>query len=170
MKTTMLIDTTKGPRMVERYSFNFKPLLKFLLVLVLIMAYLATVCVLAMSNEPTIEVHCTDANILVFQEIDSGDYIAYVQLASKDQVEQIKNIPKVKVDPSVNNFRLCRTDVKHYEIRLDGEKCYVHNGNTTPPAEYNHTMTDKEIKEALEASSDEVKYLLKHLNKIFYID
>lgn len=169
-KMTVIVDTTKGPKMYDRYTFNPKPLLKFLLVIVLITAFILTTYLIAIASTPNIEVHCTNANTLVFQEIDSQDYIAYVQLANAEQVEAIKNL-NVKVDSSVSDFRMCKTEVHHYEIRLDGDKCFMYADDVKViPSEYNYEMSDKETRDALNASSEEVNYLYWELNKIFKID
>ena len=168
-KSTIIVDTTKGPHMYHRYHLNFKPLLKFLITLILIVAFILTTYLIAVATAPKIEVHCTDANYLVFRGIETGEYIAYVGLANAEQVEAIKNL-NVRVDPSVDDFRLCKTEVHHYEIRLDGEKVFVHADDVTPPAKYNYTLTVQEETDMLEASSDEVKYLYEELSKIFKTD
>ena len=165
-KSTIIVDTSKGPHMYHRYHLNLKPLLKFLITMILIVAFILTTYLVAVAAEPKIEVHCTNANYLVFRGIETGEYIAYVRLANAEQVEAIKKL-NVKADPSVDDFRLCKTEVHHYEIRLDGEKVFVHADDVIPPSNYNYTLTDQELVDMLAASSDEVKYLYAKLNRIF---
>lgn len=174
-KTTYLIDTTKGPEMRTRYSLNFKSLLTVLVVVILMAAFAFVIAAILpkqtdipVTSSPQITVHCTDANYLVFQDLEEN-YLAYIKLASAEQVEEIKKL-NVIVDESVENFRSCATDVRYYEIRLDGEIVFYHAKGVPVPAKYNYTLTDQEESDALEASSDEVRYLQKELNRIFYID
>ena len=164
-KTTYFVDTTHGPRMYTRYHLNVKAMLLTLLSIILI---LSTVCIIAAAYEPPkITMHCTNANTIVFQDLD-GNYLAYVGYANAEQLEEIKGL-NISVDESIEDFRLCKTEVHHYEIRLDGEKVFVHADDVTVPAKYNYTLTEQEESDMLEASSDEVKYLYEELNKIFHI-
>lgn len=165
-KSTIIVDTTKGPHMYHRYHFNFKPLLKFLITTILIVAFILTTYLVAVAATPKIEVHCTNANYLVFRGIETGEYIAYVKFANAEQVEAIKNL-KVKVDPSVDDFGLAVREAHHYEIRLDGKKVFVCADDVIPPANYNYTLSAQEEADMLAASSEEVNYLYTELNKIF---
>lgn len=168
-KTTYFIDTTSGPMIKTRYTLNIKPLITLLLAIIFIATVLFFVAATPASvpEEPKITMHCTNANILVFQDL-SGNYLAYVKYANAEQLEEIMSL-NIIADESVNDFKLCISEVHHYKIRLDGELVFVHADDVTPPANYNYTLSEKEESNMLDASSDEVKYLYAELNEIFHI-
>lgn len=167
MKQIFIIETSNGPKMYTRHVFNFKPLLKVLLTILLIIASFTVGLTLLAVHAPTVEVHCINGT-LVFQGIESKEYLAYVSSASQQQLEDIKHL-NIVVDPSVDDFITRSTDVHHYKIRLDGDKCFVHADNEASPSEYNRTLTPSEVQEVLNASSEEVRYLYNELNRIFQI-
>ena len=170
-KTTYFIDTTTGPKIYTRYHFNPKPLIAILLAILLITSIVFFAAITSTpataAQNPKITVHCTNANILVFQDLD-GNYLAYVQYANAKQFEEIMEL-NILADESVNDFRLCITEPQKYEIRLDGELVFVHADGVPVPANYNYTLSAQEEKDMLNASSDEVKYLYAELNRIFKI-
>jgi len=167
-KNTYFIDTTKGPMIKTRYTLNIKPLITLLLAIIFIATTLLFVAATTEApEEPQITMHCTNANILVFQDL-SGNYLAYVRYANAKQLEEIMSL-NILADESVNDFRLCITEPHHYEIRLDGELVFVHADDVIPPAKYNYTLSEQEESDMLNASSDEVRYLYAELNRIFKI-
>lgn len=168
-KTTYFIDTTSGPMIKNRYTLNIKPLITLLIAIIFIATtlFLVTATPANVPEEPKITMHCTNANILVFQDL-SGNYLAYVKYANAEQLEAIMNL-NIVTDESVDDFRLCVSEAHHYEIRLDGEKVFVHADGVMVPVEYNHPLSEQEESDMLDASSDEVKYLYANLNEIFRI-
>lgn len=172
-KTIYFIDTTKGPFIKTRYSLNIKPLIILLIAII----FIATTSLLVSANsaapdeilpeEPQITMHCTNANILVFQDL-SGNYLAYAKYVNSEQLNEIMSL-NIIADESVNDFRLCLTEGRYYEIRLNGELVLSHADDIRIPAQYNCPLSDHEESDMLNASSDEVRYLYTELNRIFKV-
>ena len=167
MKKTIFVDTTNGPRIITRHEFNFKPLLKAMLLVAVVLAILMASIVITSVAAPKVKVSWATGGSLVFQDME-GNYLAYVDLANADQFEQIKNL-NVLVQENVDNFRLCSTEVHHFKIRLglENEKVFVHGKDVVPPAQYNYSLSDSELDEMLDVSSEEAQYLYRELSRIF---
>ena len=166
-KERIIIDTTKGAHHITRYTINKKAVVKFFLLTILALAIIVGSISISL-DKPVVKVHCTNANILVFQDMDDN-YIAYVKYANEEQVAKIKSIPNIIVDQSVKEFRYCSTEAHHFEIRLGSqrERVFVHSDNVMPPSHYNYTLLEEELTEMLASSSEETLFLYKELSKIF---
>lgn len=165
-KERIIIDTTKGAHHITRYRLNIKQLSTLAL---LIIASSILFSIISFTVDiPTVKVHCTNANVLVFQDMDDN-YIAYVQYANEEQVAKIKSIPNIIVDQSVKEFRYCATEAHHFEICLGSqrERVFVHSDEVTPPSSYNYTLIEEELEEMLTSSSEETLFLYKELSQIF---
>lgn len=165
-KEKLIIDTKKGAHHITRYKLNTK-VIKALLLTILALAIIVTGIFVLMDNKSTVKVHCTNADILVFQDMNDN-YIAYVSSASAEQVEAIKSIPNIEIDESVDNFTCSANEVNFFEINLGSEKVFVYNDSTvTPTSDYNHLLSEKESAEMLASSSEETQFLYEELSHIF---
>lgn len=169
-KTTYFIDTTKGPIHKTTIQIDWKGVKKFAIVLLLIVAWL--ICVVSLmgfaTEKETVKVSCTNAGILVFQDMEDN-YIAYVSLANAEQVEEIKSIKGLELDNSVEDFVYCVSEGRYFEIRLglNGEKVFCHREDVIPPSNYNYELSSEELEQMLNNSSEETQYLYSELKKIF---
>ena len=169
-KTKYFIDTTKGPIHRTRYEVDWKGAKRLAIVVLLILAWIIGVISLMglTTEQETIKVSCTNAGILVFQDMEDN-YIAYVSLANAEQVQEIKSIKGLKVDNSVEDFVYCASEVRYFEIRLCGENVFVHADEVSPPSNYNYELSSQELEQMLNDSSEETNYLYGELKKIFTV-
>lgn len=165
-KEKLIIDTTTGAHHITRYKLNTK-VIKVLLLTVLAFAIVVIGMFVSIANKPTVKVHCTNADILVFQDMNDN-YIAYVSSASVEQIEAIRSISNLEVDESVDYFTCSANDVNFFEINMSNKKVLVYNDtNVTPSTEYNYLLSEKESAEMLTSSSEETQFLYEELSRIF---
>ena len=179
----MFIDTTTGPRMVNRLRLDIKKFLTAAVVVAIIviaaialfgcasaLAQAPTTPEITETPEPLARAICYGSGRIVFEDF-AGNTLAYVDYASDEQVTQIKALSRVDCDESLIQFNTCLTQVEHYILFLDNVECFMHNDenpNIAVPTRYD--PTSDYLEEGLFYNSSEaVQYLYSELNNIFNV-
>ena len=154
-----------SPMHISRVRVDFKELAKRIVLLLLAAIILFFIGVYA--TAPQIKISCSDNNWLLFHS-ENGVFIGKVRSASTEQLEQIKLIPKIVIDPSVNDFIVSEHDSEFFEIYVTGfgEVCFDSDKCMNTPREYNHTLSNTEETEIFSLMSEEHKFLYDELNFI----
>ncbi|MBQ6991700.1 MAG: hypothetical protein IJN50_02115 [Clostridia bacterium] len=148
---------------------DWKELTKRILLFVLaaIIIFFIGVEIHSYASAPQLTVSCSECNWLLFHD-ENGVLVGKVRSASEDQLEQIKLIKKIVVDPSVNDFEVSSKDAEFFEITISGygQICFESDNCVSTPSNYNYTLSTSEEDEVFNLMSMEHKFLYDQLNII----
>lgn len=167
----VIMDVNKGsPIHKSRTRINFKELAKriAIIALVAIIAFFGVGAIYSYASAPVLRVTCSEAsNSLIFHD-ENQSIIGYLRSASPDQLEQIKLIPKIIVDPSVDDFTTAADDAEFFELYIEGygHICFNSDECDYIPYEYNYVLSDDEHDEVFELMDEVHKFLYEQLDYI----
>ena len=167
----VIMDVNKGsPIHKSRTRINFKALAKriAIIALVAIIAFFAVGAIYSYASAPVLRVSCSEAsNCLIFRD-ENQTIVGYLRSASPEQLEEIKRIQKIIVDPSVDDFTPAADDAEYFELYIlgFGHICFNSDECDFIPYEYNYTLTDNEHDEVIELMDEVHKFLYEQLDYI----
>ena len=172
-KTTIFIDSTSGPRIITKYSLNWKGFLSILLAIALIIVTLLLItntnkAEAVVTPEPEIIVRAVcyekGAN-LCFTDMN-GHIIAWMRDASQAELDKLKTLEQLEFDSSVEElFIVSKYDSKLFFIDFGGERLLVHADDMFTPSGYTDVL-DPEFQELTNKASMEEKYLYFSLEEL----
>ena len=167
----IIMDVNKGsPIHKSRTRVNFKELVKRISIIALIAIIAFLLIHSSVENTPVLTVTCPGGqgtSCLLFLDVDDN-IVGKVRYVSAEQFEEIKQIQKITIDPSVDGFAPSAEDGEFFEIRIAGygDVCFKSDECDYIPSGYNYTLSDTEEDEMFELMSEENNFLYDQLNFI----